>query len=104
MQRIALHTKLKPGAAADYVQAHAVIPADLDELLRRHGVTAWRIWRSEDDLFHEIEVQDWAQFKAAMAAEPVDRAWQERMNVFLDTSAGQRFRRELSQVWELPES
>jgi len=104
MPRIALHTKLKPGMAADYERAHAVIPSELDQLLRQHGVTAWRIWRSGEDLFHEVEVRDWAQFKAAMAAEPVDRAWQERMNVFLDTTEGQSYQRELGQVWQLPES
>ena len=92
MPRIALHTKLKPGMAADYERAHAVIPAELDQLLRQHGVTAWRIWRSGEDLFHEVEVRDWAQFKAAMAAEP------------LDTTEGQSYQRELGQVWQLPES
>lgn len=103
MQRIALHTKLKPGLELAYERDHAVVPPELDELLRKHGVTAWRIWRSGTDLFHEVEVQDWAAFKDAMAQEPVDRAWQEQMNQFLDTSDGQSYQRELGQVWQLPQ-
>lgn len=32
--RVALHTRLKPGREAEYAQAHAVIPRDLDVALR----------------------------------------------------------------------
>lgn len=103
MQRIALHTKLQPGKELAYEQAHALIPAELDHLLRQHGVTEWRIWRSGTDLFHEVEVVDWVAFKMAMAQEPVDQAWQQQMNFFLDTSAGQSYQRELQQVWQLPQ-
>ena len=104
MQRIALHTKLKPGSENEYQAEHATIPAELDALLRQHGVHAWRIWRSGTDLFHEVEVEDWDQFKTAMAQEPVDQAWQVRMNAFLDTTGGQSYQRELSQVWQLPQT
>ncbi|WP_285725516.1 L-rhamnose mutarotase [Psychromicrobium xiongbiense] len=103
MQRIALHTRLRPGLEVEYEEAHAVIWPELDVLLRKHGVHAWRIWRSGTELFHEVEVEDWEVFTAGMAKEPLDQAWQVHMNQFLDTSEGQSYQRMLHQVWELPQ-
>jgi len=37
MDRIALHTRLKPGKEADYDRIHPTIPADLDVALREAG-------------------------------------------------------------------
>jgi L-rhamnose mutarotase len=58
MERIALHTRLKPGRQQEYEDVHAVIPSELDAALREAGVTNWRIWRGGQDLFHLVECED----------------------------------------------
>ncbi|MEV5538766.1 L-rhamnose mutarotase [Saccharopolyspora shandongensis] len=105
MQRIALHTKLKPGKEAEYEQVHAVIPADLDAALRAAGVHSWRIWRDGQDLFHVVEVEDYQAMRHALRDHPANIAWQATMSELLaveddysGTDTG------LPQVWELPGS
>ncbi|MEV0585730.1 L-rhamnose mutarotase [Nonomuraea sp. NPDC050310] len=100
MQRLAIRTRLKPGCEEIYDREHAVVPADLDEALRRHGVHVWRIWRDGLDLFHYVEVEDWAAFQAGMKHEPADIAWQRQMNRLLDGDFDQESTG-LRQVWEL---
>ncbi|GAB3432452.1 L-rhamnose mutarotase [Actinophytocola sediminis] len=101
--RVALHTRLKPGKESEYEQVHAVIPGELDVALRDAGVTSWRIWRDGPDLFHVVEVEDYAAMRAALRDHPANVAWQSRMARLLDieddytgTDHG------LSLVWELP--
>ncbi|MGP4033649.1 L-rhamnose mutarotase [Pseudarthrobacter sp. 1C304] len=103
MEVIALHTRLKEGRIDEYEAVHAVIPTELDSALRRAGVKSWRIWRDGLDLFHWVEVDDFAMMKAALAAEPADVAWQEQIAELLqaqesytDSDSG------LPLVWELP--
>ncbi|RKN12500.1 L-rhamnose mutarotase [Streptomyces radicis] len=83
-QRVAVHTRLKPGREADYDRVHATIPAELAERLRAAGVVEWRIWRSGRDLFHEIEVADYRAMRRALADDPVNVAWQARMAELLE--------------------
>lgn len=101
MQRLALRTRLRPGCEEIYDREHAVIPADLASALRSHGVHTWRIYRDGLDLFHYVEVEDYAALQEAMRDHPADIAWQKQMNRLLDgdfdkDSGG------LKQVWELP--
>ena len=101
--RVALHTRLKPGKERDYEGVHAVIPAELDIALRDAGVSSWRIWRDGLDLFHVVEVEDYAAMRHALRDHPANMPWQARMAELLDveddysgTDAG------LPLVWELP--
>ncbi len=101
--RVALHTRLKPGKEDEYERVHAVIPAELDIALREAGVSAWRIWRDELDLFHVLEVDDYAAMRAALRDHPANVPWQARMAGLLDVEddysgadTGLRL------VWELP--
>jgi len=103
MQRVALHTRLKPGREADYDAVHAVIPAELDAALREAGVRSWRIWRDGRDLFHVVEVDDYRRMRDALRDHPANVPWQARMAELLDvtddysgTDTGLRM------VWELP--
>ena len=103
MDRIALHTKLKPGKEAEYEQVHAVIPAELDAALRAVGVRSWRIWRDGLDLFHVVEVDDYKAMRHALAEHPANVPWQARMAELLaveDDYSGEDTG--LHQVWELP--
>jgi L-rhamnose mutarotase len=101
--RVALHTRLKPGKETEYEHVHKAIPAELDIALRDAGVTEWRIWRDGLDLFHVIEVDDYAAMRAALRDHPANVPWQARMAQLLDveddysgTDTG------LALVWELP--
>jgi L-rhamnose mutarotase len=103
MERIALHTRLKPGKEEEYERVHAVIPADLDAALRDAGVKSWQIWRDGLDLFHVVEVEDYKAMRHALAEHPANIPWQARMAELLDIEddysgddSGIR------PVWELP--
>lgn len=103
VDRIALHTRLKEGRELDYERIHARVPDALDERLRAAGVVGWSIWRSGRDLFHLVEVADYAAMRHALADDPVNVAWQGRMAELLeveDDYSGDD--RGLPQVWSLP--
>jgi L-rhamnose mutarotase len=103
MDRIALHTRLKPGKEAEYERVHAVIPQELDAALRAAGVRSWRIWRDGLDLFHVVEVDDYRAMRHALRDHPANLPWQQRMSELLDVAddySGQD--NGLNLVWELP--
>lgn len=103
MQTIALHTRIAEGAEDDYVREHRRIPDDLDTSLRRAGVRAWRIWRDGRDLFHLVEVEDYRAMRRALADDPVNLAWQEHINAFLEVVDSYDGDDEgIEQVWHLP--
>lgn len=103
MDRIALHTRLKPGREAEYDRVHATIPADLDTALREAGVRRWTIWRDGLHLFHIVECEDYAAMRTALRHHPANIPWQQRMADLLDVpddySGGDRG---VMQVWDLP--
>ncbi len=102
-QKIALHTRLKPGKEAEYERVHARISEALDAALRGAGVTGWTIWRSGRDLFHVVEVADYQTMRKELAADPVNIAWQAVMGGLLeveDDYSGEGMG--LAKVWELP--
>jgi L-rhamnose mutarotase len=103
MERIALHTRLRPGREDEYDRVHAVIPPELNAALRRAGVRTWRIWRDGLDLFHVVEVDDYQAMRRALRDDPVNVAWQARMDELLDVPddySGDD--RGLHRVWGLP--
>jgi L-rhamnose mutarotase len=103
--KVALHTRLKPGAERAYEQAHREVPEELVAAIRAAGARDWTIWRSGLELFHVIECDDYARLLTELEALPVNIAWQARMADLLDvvhdygaggTEAG------LPTVWHLP--
>jgi len=102
-QKIALHTRLKPGKEAAYDSVHAKISDDLDAALRAAGVTDWNIWRSGRDLFHVVEVDDYQAMRKELATNEVNIAWQAVVGELLeveDDYSGDDMG--LKKVWELP--
>jgi L-rhamnose mutarotase len=83
--RIALHTRVRQDAIAEYERAHTAVPAELTAEIRDAGVTSWTIWRSGTDLFHVIDCDDYGAMLATLADSPVNAAWQARMAELLDT-------------------
>ena len=84
--RVALHTRLKPGAEDAYEEAHREVPRALLDSIRAAGATSWTIWRSGLDLFHVVDCDDYARLLSYLDALPVNRSWQERMTLLLDVS------------------
>src|SRR5437588_12908532 len=83
--RVALHTRLKPGAQDAYEAAHREVPASLLAAIRAAGAREWTIWRSGLDLFHVLECDDYDRLLSELAGLPVNIAWQARMAELLDT-------------------
>ncbi|MDN6303787.1 MAG: L-rhamnose mutarotase, partial [Brachybacterium sp.] len=84
MERIALHTRIAEGREEDYDREHARIPDELDASLRAAGVHEWRIWRDGRDIFHLVEVRDYAAMRHRLAEDPANQRWQEHINQFLE--------------------
>ncbi len=103
VERIALHTRLKVDRELDYERVHATISDELDRRLRGAGVHAWSIWRSGRDLFHLVEVDDYAAMRRTLADDPVNLDWQQQMSGLLevadDYSGGDHG---IPLVWRLP--
>lgn len=103
MEIIALHTRLKQGRVDEYEAVHAVIPPELDTALRVAGVKSWRIWRDGRDLFHWVEVEDYAAMRASLARSPADRRWQAEVSELLEAQESYTEASDgLALVWELP--
>lgn len=86
MERIALHTRLKPGREEEYDRVHAQIPAELDNALREAGVLSWSIWRSGRELFHLVEVEDYRAMRLFLADHPANIPWQVQMARLLEVA------------------
>ncbi|MFF3575183.1 L-rhamnose mutarotase [Nocardia jiangxiensis] len=100
--RIALHTKLKPGAEDEYEGAHREVPPALVAAIRAAGATDWTIWRSGADLFHVIDCESYDLLLERLAGMPVNIAWQARMGGYLDVPHDYSDRDAgLAVVWEL---
>lgn len=82
--RVALHTRLKPGAERAYEQAHREVPPALVAAIRAAGVREWTIWRSGRELFHVVDCDDYARLLAELEELPVNVAWQARMAELLE--------------------
>jgi L-rhamnose mutarotase len=104
VERIALHTRIKPGKEGPYERIHSTIPKELDALLRANGVKSWCIYRSGRDLFHFLEVDDYAAFLRAVEKHPVNVAWQAVMSELLEVAHdySNPNGNTLPLVWELP--
>lgn len=102
-ESIALHTRLKPGVEAAYAEAHANIPPELVAALKEAGVRNWRIWRSGQDLFHVVEVDDYQAMRRALADHPANVPWQARMAELLEVQDDYSGNDSgIQKVWELP--
>jgi L-rhamnose mutarotase len=82
--RVALHTKVRADRIKEYEAAHREVPEALTAAIQAAGVSEWTIWRSGTDLFHLLEVEDYAAMIAELEKLPVNIAWQARMAELLD--------------------
>ncbi|MFI1166111.1 L-rhamnose mutarotase [Streptomyces sp. NPDC020801] len=82
--RVALHTKVRADRVAEYEAAHREVPKELTDAIRAAGVSEWTIWRSGTELFHMLEVEDYAAMVSQLEKLPVNITWQARMAGLLD--------------------
>ena len=82
--RVALHSVLREGREAGYVQAHLAIPEDLVESFKLVGIHDWSIWRSGLDLFHLVDCDDFAAAMDALATDPANERWQAFISQYVD--------------------
>lgn len=104
--RVALHTRVRPDRIADYDAAHQHVPPELAAAIRDSGVHEWTIWRSGSDLFHLIDVDDYAAMLDRLSALPVNITWQARMAELLEVShdySADGSAAVLPVVWRLPD-
>jgi L-rhamnose mutarotase len=102
--RVALHTKVRADRIEEYEAAHREVPAELTAAIRTAGVSEWTIRRSRTDLFHVLEVDDYAAMIAELEKLPVNIAWQARMAELLDVVhdySAEGTDASLPVVWEL---
>ena len=102
--RVALHTKVRAARMEEYEAAHREVPEELTAAIRAVGVSEWTIWRSGTDLFHLLEVEDYAAMIAELEKLPVNIAWQARMAELLDVVhdySAQGSDASLPVVWQL---
>lgn len=86
--KVALHSTLREGAAADYRREHARIPDELLALFDRAGIRDWIIWRSGDRLFHVVDCEDFDAAMTVIRADDADRRWQDHIGVYVDDFYG----------------
>ncbi|MEY9841134.1 L-rhamnose mutarotase [Streptacidiphilus sp. EB103A] len=83
-ETVVLRTRLREGMEEAYEDFHRTVPPAVAKDLSDRGVTEWRIWRSGHDLFHLVEVADYAAFVAGDTDNPVSIAWQASVAPYLE--------------------
>ncbi len=104
--KVALHSEIRAGAEASYIERHTTIPDDLVAAFERLGIHDWTIWRSGTRLFHLVDCDDWDAALTALRDDPADHAWQAdigRFVVMFRDAAGAEGQAPLHEVWDLRE-
>lgn len=88
MIRKAFRMSIHEGAEAEYVRRHNPIPAELDEVLRRHGVRSYTIFLDPEsgDLFAYAEIESEERWEAIARTEAC-RAWWRFMRPLMPSNA-----------------
>ncbi|MCG3163488.1 MAG: L-rhamnose mutarotase [Acidobacteria bacterium] len=79
METKAFVARLRPGRKEDYIEAHNSFSSDLRARYRDAGIHQIRIFLLGDQLFMYVEADDYEKAQAALAEDPLDQIWQERV-------------------------
>ena len=103
MERVGFTMRLLPGREAEYRQWHAAVWPEMLDALKAAGARDYSIFIHGDDLFAYLEVDDFAAFRASMAAQPVNDRWQAKMAELIDplTDPATGFHQRLEEVFHL---
>ena len=103
MERVGFTMRLLPGQEAEYRRRHGAVWPDMLEALRSAGARNYSIFLRGIDLFAYLEVDDFAAFRASMAATPINDRWQAEMATLIDplTDPATGFHQRLEEVFHL---
>ena len=103
MDRVGFTMRLLPGQEAEYRRRHAAVWPEMLAALKSAGARNYSIFIRGWDLFAYLEVDDFAAFRAFMAASPVNDRWQEEMAALIDplTDPATGFHQRLEEVFHL---
>ena len=103
MERVGFPMRLLPGQEAEYRRRHAAVWPEMLDALRAAGARDYSIFMHGDDLFAYLEVDDFAAFRASMAANPVNTRWQAEMASLIDPLTDPRtgFHQRLEEIFHL---
>ena len=90
MERVGFTMRVLPGKEAEYRRRHAAVWPEMLAALKAAGCRDYSIFIRGADLFAYLEVDDFAAFRAFMAASPVNDRWQAEMAEFFELPSGER--------------
>lgn len=103
MERVGFTMRLLPGQEAAYRRRHAAVWPEMLAALKTAGCRDYSIFIRGSDLFAYLEVDDFAAFRASMAASPVDARWQAEMTELIDplTDPATGFHQRLEEIFHI---
>lgn len=103
MERVAFTMRILPGQEAEYRRRHASVWPEMLDALKAAGCRDYSIYVRGSDLFAYLVVDDFAAFRAAMSASPVNDRWQAEMASLIDplTDSATGFHQRLEEVFHL---
>lgn len=103
MERVGFMMRILPGQHAEYRRRHASVWPEMLDALTTAGCRNYSIFLRDSDLFAYVEVDDFAAFRASMAASPVNARWQAEMADLIDplTDPGTGFHERLQEIFHL---
>lgn len=103
MERVGFTMRVLPGQEAEYRRRHAAVWPEMLDALRAAGARDYSIYIHGTDLFAYLVVDDFAAFRTAMAASPVNARWQSEMAMLIDplTDTATGFHQRLEEIFHL---
>ena len=103
MERVGFTMRLLPGQEAEYRRRHAAVWPEMLDALRAAGARNYSIFIHGAELFAYLEVDDFAAFRASMAATEINDRWQAEMASLIDplTDPETGFHQRLEEVFHL---
>lgn len=103
MERVGFTMRILPGQEAEYRRRHAAVWPEMLDALRTAGCRDYSIFIRGSDLFAYLEVDDFAAFRASMAASAVNARWQAGMAELIDplTDPATGFHQRLEEIFHL---
>jgi len=101
--RVCFQLQVKPDRIAEYRERHAAVWPEMLDALRSAGARDYSIFIRGAELFAYLEVDDFAAFRSAMAAAPVNDRWQAEMAALIDplTDPATGFHERLEEIFHL---
>jgi L-rhamnose mutarotase len=95
--------RLLPGQEAEYRRRHDAVWPEMLDALRGAGARDYSIFIHGDQLFAYLVVDDFAAFRASMAAAEVNDRWQAEMASLIDplTDPATGFHQRLEEIFHL---